>query len=74
METKTPLSGHESGNLLTANQAASFLGVRPQTLATWRCAKRYAIPFLKVGSMVRYRRTDLEAWLASRTVTSKDLD
>ena len=28
------------------------------------------IPFIKVGRLVRYRRSDLEAWLESRTQNS----
>ena len=54
--------------LLTREQAAEFLGVRPQTLAAWVTAQRYALPFIKVGRCVRYRRRDLEKWLDARTV------
>ena len=28
-------------------------GHTPQTLAVWRCTRRYAVPFVKVGSKVR---------------------
>lgn len=54
--------------LLDSAEAAKYIGVAPQTLAIWRCAKRYDIPFVKVGSRVKYRKEDLDAWLASRTV------
>ncbi|NLX98604.1 MAG: helix-turn-helix domain-containing protein [Rhodopirellula sp.] len=53
--------------MLTPRQAADHLGVSPETLAVWRCTRRYAIPFVKVGSKVRYRRDDLEKFLSSRT-------
>jgi excisionase family DNA binding protein len=53
--------------LLTTQQAADHLGVTPQTLAVWRCTRRYAVPFVKVGSKVRYRRADLDRFLRSRT-------
>ena len=56
--------------LLTPDQAADLLGVKTQTLAVWRAAKRYDLPFVRVGNCIRYRLADLEAWLASRTVGS----
>lgn len=54
--------------LLNNVEAAEYLGVAPQTLTIWRCVKRHNIPFMKVGSRVKYRQEDLDAWLASRTV------
>ena len=39
--------------MLTPQQAADYLGIAPQTLAVWRCTRRYAVPFVKVGSKVR---------------------
>jgi excisionase family DNA binding protein len=54
--------------LLTTQEAADYLGIRRQTLAVWRITKRHRIPFIKVGVHVRYRKADLDAWLASRTV------
>ena len=55
-------------DLLSRDAAAEYIGVRPQTLAAWATNKRYSLPFVKVGSLVRYRRSDLDAWLQSRTV------
>lgn len=54
--------------LLNTEQAAVYLGVTPRTLEVWRCVKRHAIPYIKVGRLVKYRQTDLDAWLASHTV------
>ncbi|MGH8729962.1 MAG: helix-turn-helix domain-containing protein [Burkholderiales bacterium] len=54
--------------LLTRPQAAAFLGVSERTLAIWACVKRYGLPYIRVGRLVRYRRSDLEAFLAARTV------
>jgi len=56
-------------DMLTRAEAAEYLGLRPQTLATWATTGRYDLPFVRVGRAVRYRRADLDAWLASRTVT-----
>jgi len=52
--------------LLDHTQAAAALGVRPGTLSVWRCTGRYALPYLKVGRLVRYRAGDLLAWLETR--------
>lgn len=54
--------------LLTEKEAANYLGLENhQTLAVWRCNKRYQIPYIKIGRNVRYRLSDLESWMDSRT-------
>ena len=55
--------------LLTEEQAAKFLGVKPASLQVWRSTKRYKLSYLKVGRLVRYRLSALNAFLASREVT-----
>lgn len=55
--------------LLTTEHAAPHIGITPHTLAVWRCNKRHVIPYIKVGRLVKYRLADLDAWLASRTVS-----
>ncbi len=56
--------------LLTTDQLAAELGVHPMTLAAWRMVDGQGPPFVKVGSAVRYRRSDVEAWLDAQTRTS----
>ena len=58
-----------SSDLLTAIEAAEFIGVQVQTLAVWRTTGRYSLPFVRVGRLIKYRRSDLEKWLADRTAT-----
>ena len=53
-------------DLLDDKAAATILDVSPGTLSVWRSTGRYALPFLKIGRKVRYRRADLDAWLAAR--------
>lgn len=48
--------------------AAAYLDIKPGTLSVWRSTRRYALPFVKVGSRVRYRKRDLDAFLQARTV------
>jgi hypothetical protein len=54
--------------LLDEKQAATVLNLRPNTLAIWRATKRYDLPYVKCGRFVRYRESDLLAWLDSRTI------
>ena len=58
----------DSPALLTRDEAAKYLGVASQTLAIWAMNGRYGLRFIKVGRLCKYRRTDLDKWLASRTV------
>lgn len=53
---------------LSNKQAAEYIGVAEHTLHVWRCTKRYPIPYLKIGSKIYYRRSDLDVFLASRLV------
>jgi excisionase family DNA binding protein len=55
----------EASELLRPEDAASFLGVKVDTLASWRCTKAHRIPYYKVGRLVYYRRHDLESFLDS---------
>jgi excisionase family DNA binding protein len=59
-------------NRLTNKQAAEYLGITAGTLHVWRCENRYAIPFLRIGSKIRYRTEDLDAFLASRLVRPRE--
>ena len=54
--------------LLTREEAAEYLGVKPQTLGAWKTSGRYNLPMIKVGRLCKYRREDLDRWLASRTI------
>ncbi len=55
-------------NLLTNDEAAAYIGVTPRTLEVWRSTKRYPIPYLKVGRLVKYRQESLDRFLLSRTI------
>ena len=54
---------------LTPESAGLYIGVSPDTLATWRKAKckESGPPYHRVnGRVVRYRLADLDDWMASR--------
>ena len=57
----TPVFG-----LMTSNQVAAALALSNKTLAAWRSSGRSPLPFLRVGSRVRYRSEDVLALLESR--------
>lgn len=54
-------------DLLTPDQVAASLGLSHRTLAAWRSNRRNPLPYVKVGSRIRYRRQDVAAWLESQT-------
>ncbi|WP_430232290.1 helix-turn-helix domain-containing protein [Nitrosomonas communis] len=56
--------------LLTRQEAADYLGVSPATLSKWACEKTQALPYVKVGRLVRYRIEDLEAYIAESSVNN----
>jgi excisionase family DNA binding protein len=56
--------------LLTRKEAAAYLGLAEQTLAIWKSSSRYDLPVIKVGRLVKYRRSDLDAFLNRHTVNS----
>lgn len=53
-------------NLMTPKEVADYLGVSTETLNVWRCTKRYNLPYIKAGRLVRYRIEDVECFVASR--------
>lgn len=62
----TPLTP-STNDLLTPDQVAATLGLSHRTLAAWRSSRRNPLPYVKVGSRVRYRPKDVSEWLESRT-------
>ncbi len=59
--------------LLTPKEAAELLGIPESTLAQWRSQRR-GPRYIKLElRLVRYRASDLEAWLG-RQVVETELD
>jgi excisionase family DNA binding protein len=57
--------------LLSNERAAEYLGITPRTLDVWRCTKRHPISFIKVGRLVKYRQSALDAFLKQQTVDAE---
>lgn len=64
MEIKSNAShGVESAGLFGPKETSAYLGIPVPTLAGWRHYKR-GPTYVKVGGQIRYRKADLDAYLA----------
>lgn len=63
----TILRDQVKDTLFSPAEAAAYLGVTENTLNVWRCVGRYNLPYIKVGRLVKYRKSALDAFLESRT-------
>ena len=62
----------ESDELLDTKKAAIILDVKPDTLAVWRCTKRYALPYITIGRNIRYWKSDLTSFIAANRKGESD--
>ena len=53
-----------NGEYMDEKELCTKLGISSITATKWR-AKVEGPPFVKLGRMIRYRRSEVEAWLAS---------
>ena len=61
------------GPLMSVEQAAEYIGVRPGTLRNWLSARR--ITYVKVGRLTRVSSDTLNRFIAEHTITSvEDLE
>lgn len=58
-----------SNPLMHTVEAAQYLSLSKPTLERFRLTGE-GPPYLKLGKAVRYRRTELDAWLESQLITS----
>jgi excisionase family DNA binding protein len=57
--------------LLTRKQAAEYLGVNEGTLAVWACTGRYHLRMVKIGRLVKYRLSDLVAFIETNLTVAE---
>lgn len=61
--------------ILTIDQAAAYLAIPKATLYTWRTRRAgFGPPAVKMGGCLRYRRSDLDAWVAQHVETFDGAD
>jgi hypothetical protein len=58
---------------LNTQEAAAYLGVRPNTLEVWRCKHR-GPKYAKLGSRIVYDPEELDAFFAARSISTRDTD
>ncbi len=51
------------------DEAAAYLGCRPDTLRVWVSRKR--VPYVKIGRLTRFLQRDLDKWIESHRVGAK---
>jgi len=51
--------------ILLPKQTAELLGIEESTLATWRCKQRYPLRYIKLGKLIRYKKSDVLAFIDS---------
>lgn len=57
--------------LLNDGEAAAQIGVSPRTMKRWRY-QNTGPTWIRAGlKVIRYRQTDIEAWLTARTMASR---
>jgi predicted DNA-binding transcriptional regulator AlpA len=62
------MRGPNGARLLLPEQVAEITQLSAETLAQWRSQRR-GLPYLKISrNCVRYRQSDLDAWLEERIV------
>jgi predicted site-specific integrase-resolvase len=66
MTTLSPIL--ELDALLTAPEAAKILTIATVTLSRWRYQGHPHIPYIKIGGRVRYRTTDIKAYINKHTI------
>lgn len=55
----------EPTELLTVTEVADLLRVRPSTVYSW--SETGVLPTFRVGRLLRFKRSQIEAWLTSRS-------
>jgi len=51
--------------MLDTHDVATLIGASPRTIETWR-VRGGGPRFVRVGRLARYRRSDVDAWIAER--------
>ncbi len=69
----TTIDTNLGGGILTIDQAAAYLSIPKATLYTWRTRRAGFGPrAVKLGGCLRYRRSDLDAWVADHVESFDD--
>ena len=53
-----------NNRLMDQKTAATYLGTTVGSLNVWRATGKHKIPYVRWGHNIRYRKEDLDAWIA----------
>jgi excisionase family DNA binding protein len=56
--------------LMTPEEVADYLKIAASTVRQW--VKLDKIPFVKVGSLTRFRRAEIDQWIILQTAEAED--
>lgn len=68
----TPETDRNS-RLVNREEAAQILGTSPATLAVWACTKRYDLPYVKIGRLVKYRLSDIYTFIEQQSISNVEV-
>lgn len=57
-------SGKSEDKYISINEAADYIGIKTVTLRSW-IKKKDDVPAHKVGKLWKFKRSELDAWIAS---------
>lgn len=60
--------------LLDTKSEAQLLDVSPHTLDVWRATNRYPLPFVRIGRNIRYRISDLSAFIEGNISNTRGIN
>lgn len=56
--------------LLNIEEVEKLLNIKKSTLRAWIFGNR--IPFIRIGRLIRFKASDLEAWVSNRVKDGKN--
>ena len=66
-EAPNSLIDPELEPLIGPDEVGHILNQKAGTLARWRCTGRVLIPYVKIGGRVKYKPSDIKAFIAKNT-------
>jgi excisionase family DNA binding protein len=66
------ISNQNPDPLFSKAEAAAYLNIAEQTISNWLTTGRYNLPYVRVGRLIRFKKSDLDAFIARRTVGASD--
>lgn len=66
MQEKENVMNNTVDEVMTTQEVAEYLKVPVKLLEQWRWSKAVNLPFIKLGRLVRYNKSDVDKYLQSK--------